>query len=290
RAQPAHLRTRLPVLGAQWHHGREARRRPAPSDDRGAGAPAAHGLRAEARRVRARVRRPRRRGARGDHARPPDRHAARVHAQLPARAPARARRVVRDARPRPPAGRRRGAGGGGRRGMTELRTALEAGLGHRFARPEHLQVAVTHRSSSGEAANNETLEFLGDAVLALAMADLPMRRFPTAREGDLSKLRAGLVDAETLATKARALDLGRWLRLGKGEEKSGGREKESILAAVYEALLGAVYLAAWFEAARRVVEAHFAADVTTQASAGRNDYKTRLQELTQRLFRATPVY
>src|SRR5262249_61525909 len=72
--------------------------------------------------------------------------------------------------------------------------------------------------------------------------------------------------------------------------KSGGGEKESILAAVYEALLGAVYLDAGFEASRRVVEAHFAADVTTQASAGRNDYKTRLQELTQRLFRATPVY
>jgi ribonuclease III len=174
--------------------------------------------------------------------------------------------------------------------MMELQAALEAGLGHRFARPEQLLVAVTHRSSNAEAPNNETLEFLGDAVLALAMADLLMRRFPAAREGDLSKLRAGLVNAETLAAKARALDLGRWLRLGKGEEKSGGREKESILAAVYEALLGAVYLDAGFEAARRVVEAHFAADVTTQASAGRRDYKTRLQELTQRLFRATPVY
>ena len=174
--------------------------------------------------------------------------------------------------------------------MTELVEALEVGLGHSFARPEHLLVAVTHRSSSGDAPNNETLEFLGDAVLALAMADLLMRRFPAAREGDLSKLRAGLVNAETLAAKARALDLGRWLRLGKGEEKSGGRQKESILAAVYEALLGAVYLDAGFEAARRVVESHFATDVTTQASAGRNDYKTRLQELTQRLFRATPVY
>jgi ribonuclease-3 len=174
--------------------------------------------------------------------------------------------------------------------MIELVEVLEAGLGHSFARPEHLVVAVTHRSSSTDAPNNETLEFLGDAVLALAMADLLMQRFPTAREGDLSKLRAGLVNAETLAAKARTLDLGRWLRLGKGEEKSGGREKESILAAVYEALLGAVYLDAGFEAARRVVESHFAADVTTQASAGRNDYKTRLQELTQRLFRATPLY
>ena len=91
-------------------------------------------------------------------------------------------------------------------------------------------MAVTHRSFSPEVPNNETLEFLGDAVLALAMADLLMRRFPAAREGDLSKLRAGLVNAETLAQKARTLDLGRWLRLGKGEEKSGGRDKESILA------------------------------------------------------------
>jgi ribonuclease-3 len=174
--------------------------------------------------------------------------------------------------------------------MTDLQEALEAGLGHRFQRPEHLNVAVTHRSFSPEVPNNETLEFLGDAVLALAMADLLMQRFPSAREGDLSKLRAGYVNAETLAQKARALDLGRWLRLGKGEEKSGGRDKESILAAVYEAVLGAVYLDAGYEAARRLVEAHFAGDLTSEAAAGLRDYKTRLQELTQRLFRATPVY
>jgi ribonuclease-3 len=174
--------------------------------------------------------------------------------------------------------------------MSELRDALELGLGYRFQQPDHLHLAVTHRSFSPDAPNNETLEFLGDAVLALAMADLLMRRFPGAREGDLSKLRAGLVNAETLAQKARALDLGRWLRLGKGEEKSGGRDKESILAAVYEAVLGAVYLDAGFEPARRLVEAHFAPDLTTEAAAGLRDYKTRLQELTQRLFRATPVY
>jgi ribonuclease-3 len=174
--------------------------------------------------------------------------------------------------------------------MTDLQEAVESGLGYRFQRPEHLQVAVTHRSFSPDVPNNETLEFLGDAVLALAMADLLMRRFPAAREGDLSKLRAGLVNAETLARKARTLDLGRWLRLGKGEEKSGGRHKESILAAVYEALLGAVYLDAGYEAARRLVELHFAADLTSEAAAGLRDYKTRLQELTQRLFRATPVY
>jgi ribonuclease III len=174
--------------------------------------------------------------------------------------------------------------------MSELHDAMEAALRHRFQRPEYLAVAVTHRSFSPEVPNNETLEFLGDAVLALAMADVLMRRFPSAREGDLSKLRAGLVNAETLAQKARVLDLGRWLRLGKGEEKSGGRDKESILAAVYEAVLGAVYLDAGYEPARLLVEMHFAPDLTDEAAAGRRDYKTRLQELTQRLFRATPVY
>jgi ribonuclease-3 len=173
--------------------------------------------------------------------------------------------------------------------MMSAREALEAAFGHRFARPERLAVALTHRSF-GEGENNETLEFLGDAVLALAMADLLMARFPGAREGELSKMRASLVNAEVLARKARELELGRWLRLGKGEEKSGGREKPSILGAVYEALLGAIYLDAGYERARAVVEAHFAADVLEHPSVGLRDYKTELQELTQRLFRETPAY
>jgi len=174
--------------------------------------------------------------------------------------------------------------------MTDMQDALEAGLGHRFQRSQQLRVALTHRSVSPDDPNNETLEFLGDAVLALAMADLLMERFPAAREGELSKLRAGLVNAGILAEKARALDLGQWLRLGKGEEKSGGRQKESILAAAYEAVLGAVYADGGYEAARRVVERHFAAELVSETAAGLRDYKTRLQELTQRLFRATPVY
>lgn len=172
----------------------------------------------------------------------------------------------------------------------DARDALERALGHRFARPEHLAVAITHRSL-GEETQNETLEFLGDAVLSLAVSDLLMREFPGAREGDLSKMRASLVNAEELAQKARDVGLGRWLRLGKGEERSGGREKEKILAAGYEALLGAVYLDAGYEAARRVVEAHFAAGLRRHVHApGHRDYKTRLQELTQRLYRETPVY
>jgi ribonuclease III len=172
----------------------------------------------------------------------------------------------------------------------DSRDALETALGHRFARPEHLEVAITHRSL-GEETQNETLEFLGDAVLSLAISDLLMREFPGAREGDLSKMRASLVNAEELAQKARRVDLGRWLRLGKGEERSGGRDKEKILAAGYEALLGAVYLDAGYEAARRVVEAHFGGDLRRHVDVpGHRDYKTRLQELTQRLYHETPVY
>jgi ribonuclease III len=172
----------------------------------------------------------------------------------------------------------------------EARLALEAGLGHRFVRPEHLEVALTHRSM-GEGTQNETLEFLGDAVLSLAISDLLMRAFPGAQEGDLSKMRASLVNAEQLAQKARLLDLGRWLRLGKGEERSGGRDKEKILAAAFEALLGAVYLDVGYDAALRVVEAHFGSDLQRHVEApGHRDYKTRLQELTQRLYRETPVY
>ena len=173
--------------------------------------------------------------------------------------------------------------------MTGAREALETALGHRFARPEQLGVALTHRSF-GEGENNEKFEFLGDAVLALAMSDLLMTRFPEAREGELSKMRASLVNAEVLARKARELNLGRWLRLGKGEAKSGGHEKPSILAAGYEALLGAIYLDAGYERARAVVEMHFTADVLEHLTAGLRDYKTELQELTQRLFRETPVY
>jgi len=171
----------------------------------------------------------------------------------------------------------------------EMRVVLEAALGHRFVRPERLATAMTHRSCE-DRPNNETLEFLGDAVLALAIADLLMARFPHAREGDLSKMRASLVNADVLAAKARDLDLGRWLRLGRGEEKSRGRDKPSILAAAFEAVLGALYLDAGYERARAVVEAQFVSDLGPIATVGKRDYKTELQELTQRLFHETPVY
>ena len=172
----------------------------------------------------------------------------------------------------------------------DLRQFLEQRFGHRFVRGQHVLDAVTHRSFAAEGEDNEKLEFLGDAVLSLAMSDLLMAHFPEAREGDLSKIRASLVNADVLARHARAHDLGRLLRLGKGEERSGGREKISILAAAYEAVLGAVYLDAGYEAARAVVERDFASDVAEHLRVGLRDYKTRLQEVTQRLFRETPSY
>ena len=174
--------------------------------------------------------------------------------------------------------------------IVEARAALETALGYRFRRSDHLDLALRHRSAIPGEPNNEKLEFLGDAVLALAMSDLLMAAFPHAREGELSKIRASLVNAEVLARRARELDLGRWLLLGKGEEKSGGREKGSILAAAYEALLGAIYLDAGYEVARTIVATHFVADANEHATAGLRDYKTELQEVTQRLFRESPAY
>ncbi|MGH7805975.1 MAG: ribonuclease III, partial [Candidatus Binatia bacterium] len=175
--------------------------------------------------------------------------------------------------------------------MTASIDSLEAAIGHRFERKELLSLALTHRSSAGRVGlNNENLEFLGDSVLSLAVSDLLIERFPEMSEGRLSKLRASVVNSGVLAIKALAIDLGRHLRLGKGEDKSGGRQKESILASTYEAVLGAVFLDGGFAAARTIVAAHFDEDLRTGADRDMADPKTRLQELTQRRFRSTPVY
>jgi ribonuclease-3 len=175
--------------------------------------------------------------------------------------------------------------------MPELHE-LEAILQYTFQRQELLHLALTHRSSQlhpGEA-HNEKLEFLGDAVLGLAMSDLLMQHFPEASEGDLSKMRASLVNARVLATKAAAISLGQWLRLGGGEERSGGREKPSILAAAYEAVLGAVYLDGGFPPTRILVARHFAEDLEEKSQVASFDSKTRLQEITQKIFREIPIY
>jgi ribonuclease-3 len=169
--------------------------------------------------------------------------------------------------------------------------ALQKELGYQFTDAALLLRAHTHVSHERDdgAGHNEVLEFLGDAVLDLAVSDLLMRRYPARNEGDLSKMRAALVNTSVLAEKAALLKLGPLLRLGKGEERSGGRTKPSILAGAFEALLGAVYQDGGFEAARQLVERYFAGDVE-EKELGRHDYKTRLQEISQMLFHAPPSY
>lgn len=168
---------------------------------------------------------------------------------------------------------------------------LQKELGYSFSNAALLLRCLTHVSygPGKEREHNETLEFLGDAVLSLAISDLLMRRFPGKSEGDLSKMRASLVNSVALAEKGAALKLGPLLRMGKGEERSGGREKESILAGAFEALLGGIYWDSGYEAALRIVERYFAADIK-ERRLGQQDYKTRLQEISQMLFHAPPTY
>ncbi|HYL60484.1 MAG TPA: ribonuclease III [Candidatus Acidoferrales bacterium] len=170
---------------------------------------------------------------------------------------------------------------------TEVKLARS--LGYRFARPELLETALTHPSAAvGSDVHYERLEFLGDAVLDLAIADLLMRKFPTAKEGPLSKQRASIVNARTLALKAQSIKLNEMLKLGKGEEKSGGCEKTSILAAAFEAVVGAIYTDGGLVPAQQVVERLFDGDIG--GPAAERDYKTELQEVAYRDFRAQPVY
>jgi ribonuclease-3 len=166
---------------------------------------------------------------------------------------------------------------------------LERRLGYSFARPELLTIALTHPSAAvGSDVHYERLEFLGDAVLDLAIADMLMRRFPEAKEGPLSKQRASIVNGRTLALKAQSIELGERLKLGKGEEKSGGRDKISILAAAFEAVVGAIYTDGGLAPAQRVVESLFVDDIG--GPTAERDYKTELQEVAYRRYRAQPVY
>ena len=168
---------------------------------------------------------------------------------------------------------------------------LQTSLGYRFKDSTLLQRCLTHVSYDRQKTegHNEVLEFLGDAVLDLAVSDLLMRHNPEKSEGDLSRMRAALVNSTVLAEKAAELKIGALLRLGKGEERSEGRRKPSILAGAFEALLGGIYQEGGYQAARDAVERYFLADVSGK-QLGLQDYKTRLQEISQMLFHAPPNY
>jgi len=184
-------------------------------------------------------------------------------------------------------------------------STLEATFKYSFGRRELLEQALTHTSQARErdalspgeprAVDNEQLEFLGDAVLGFVTAEDLCRRFPNFREGELSKLRAHLVSEKHLIKVARNLGLGEHLRLGKGEEKSGGRKKTTLLVDALEAILAAIYLDGGMEPAREfVVREIIVPEVDLIASGGltlpMSDYKSALQEKLQAMGRAQPAY
>ena len=164
--------------------------------------------------------------------------------------------------------------------MTDKEVALLRRLGLAFRDPELLVQALTHRSCG--ARNNERLEFLGDAVVNLVMADALYLRFPQLSEGELTRLRVRLVRAETLAAVAREIGLGEVLRLGPGELKSGGFDRDSILADGFEALVGALYQDGGYHEVRRILMELFAQRLAgIDAHAQAKDAKTLLQEFLQ---------
>ena len=166
--------------------------------------------------------------------------------------------------------------------------ALERAMQYRFRDRGLLEQALTHTSRanediSGGAADNESLEFLGDALLGFIVADLLFREFPEYDEGEKSKSKASLVSTATLARQAERLQLGSHLLLGRGEEKTGGRRKQALLADGYEALIAALYLDGGIDQARAFINREFApllAEVRDRGAAG-HDYKSALQELLQ---------
>jgi ribonuclease-3 len=160
-------------------------------------------------------------------------------------------------------------------------------LSYRFRDPTLAQLALTHRSIGKP--NNERMEFLGDALLGAVVAEMLYEAHPRASEGELSRLRAQLVNGQALAVIARELELGDGLKLGPGELKSGGFRRESILADAFEALLAAVYIDGGFDACSRVVRELFRPRIDALPKSSK-DAKTRLQEWLQGRGLALPTY
>ena len=165
---------------------------------------------------------------------------------------------------------------------------FENRIGYHFERREVLTRALTHKSYSheakaGDVRDNETFEFLGDSVLGFVVGDILFHRFPAQDEGALSKMKAYLVSATSLAAKARLYGMGDVILLGVGEEKSGGRKKDSLLANLFEALIAAVYLDGGIVPARHLIERSFVHDFASlnEENLLFHDYKTALQELAQ---------
>jgi len=173
---------------------------------------------------------------------------------------------------------------------------LEKNIHYTFADIHYLHMALCHSSYINEQTDetlmdNEKLEFLGDAVLSLSAGHMLMDHFPDLNEGDLSRMRASLVNETRLASIARSIHLGKFLKLGKGEIQTQGHEKNSILADAYEALIAAVYLDKGFDEAFQLVKSHFSPLLQAIAKPAANmDYKSRLQEIAQVSQKSIPAY
>jgi len=169
---------------------------------------------------------------------------------------------------------------------------FEKRLGYCFRDAANLMAALTHASAAEGAPPraSQRLEFLGDAVLGLVFSELLIARYPQCDEGRLSKFRAALVRTSSFAAKARELGLNRCLMLGRGEERTGGREKPSILAAAYEAVIGAIFIEGGYETTKHVVLRHFGDGIACIGELASIDAKTELQEHCQRTHRLAPVY
>lgn len=173
--------------------------------------------------------------------------------------------------------------------MTAATDELVKSLHYQFSNPALLKAALTHRSAGND--NNERLEYLGDAVLGFVVAELLYRKFPDASEGELSRLRASLVNRDSLASIARELKLGSYLTLGSGELKSGGYRRDSILADALEAILGAILLDSDFQRCSDCIHQLFTGRLDTMPDdAELKDPKTRLQEYLQARKLEVPVY
>ncbi len=171
---------------------------------------------------------------------------------------------------------------------------LQRRIGYRFNNPALLETALSHRSFCAEAGrvpSNERLEFLGDAVVGVIVTDYIYNMYPELNEGDLAKLRATVVSTRSLAQVAKECSLGSAVKLGKGEDASGGREKESILADTFEAVIGALYLDGGLQSASRFVLGMLEDTIVESAqSPGGSDFKTRLQEMVVQMGYDAPVY
>ena len=170
---------------------------------------------------------------------------------------------------------------------------LESIIGYTFNNKNHLRLALTHSSYANEkgmarTSYNERIEFLGDAVLELVSSDYLYRNYPDMMEGNMTKLRAKLVCEESLAASAREINLGTFLMLGKGEEVTGGRTRDSILSDAFESLIGAIYLDSGIEKAKDFINRFVLNDIENKTLFV--DSKTTLQEIVQSRFRQSVTY